>query len=59
MCAHIKAHGSVMRCNRMTLNVKHYDNEGGAFAYRDKTCVEEKRYSEILNKKWLGVFGAK
>ncbi|CAE7259990.1 unnamed protein product [Symbiodinium natans] len=25
-CAHLKAHGSVLRCNRMTLCVKHYSN---------------------------------
>merc|ERR1712110_505348 len=28
-CSHIMAHGSIMRCNRLTLNVKHYDNGGG------------------------------
>jgi hypothetical protein len=57
-CAHIKAHGSVMRCNRMTLNVKHYDNGGGACTNRDKKGVEEKRNVDILNKKWPGVFRA-
>merc|ERR1712232_274944 len=55
-CAHIKAHGSVMRCNRMTLNVKHYDNGGGACTNRDKKGEEEKRNIAILNKKWPGVF---
>eukprot|EP00933_Yihiella_yeosuensis_P037008 TRINITY_DN3084_c1_g1_i2.p1 TRINITY_DN3084_c1_g1~~TRINITY_DN3084_c1_g1_i2.p1 ORF type:complete len:616 (-),score=137.48 TRINITY_DN3084_c1_g1_i2:248-1951(-) len=53
-CAHIKAHGSVMRCNRMTLNVKHYANEGGAVTNRDGT--EEKRNIAILQKKWPGCF---
>merc|ERR1711971_155155 len=27
-CAHIAKYGSIMRCNRMTLNVKHYSNHG-------------------------------
>merc|ERR1712050_398481 len=55
-CAHIKAHGSVMRCNRMTLNVKHYDNGGGACTNRDKKGAEEKRNIAILSKKWPNVF---
>merc|ERR1719446_1699769 len=55
-CAHIKAHGSVMRCNRMTLNVKHYDNGGGACTNRDKKGQEEQRNIAILNKKWPGCF---
>merc|ERR1712232_166314 len=55
-CAHIKAHGSVMRCNRMTLNVKHYDNGGGACTNRDKKGEEEKRNIAILNRKWPGCF---
>merc|ERR1712032_103249 len=55
-CAHIKAHGSVMRCNRMTLNVKHYDNGGGACTNRDKKGEAERRNIEILNQKWPGMF---
>jgi len=55
-CSHIKAHGSVMRCNRMTLNVKHYANAGGACTNRDKKGQEERRNIEILQKKWPGVF---
>merc|ERR1712117_883382 len=55
-CAHINAHGSVMRCNRMTLNVKHYDNGGGACTNRDKKGFEERRNIGILNSKWPGVF---
>ena len=42
-CAHIAKYGSVMRCNRMTLTVKHYDNGGGACSNRDKKGQEEKR----------------
>jgi len=57
-CAHIKAHGSVMRCNRMTLNVKHYDNGGGACTNRDKKGQEEKRNVDILHRKWPGCFRA-
>merc|ERR1712066_993718 len=41
---------------RMTLNVKHYDNGGGACALRDKKGKEEKRNIEILQTKWPGVF---
>jgi len=55
-CSHIKAHGSVMRCNRMTLNVKHYDNGGGACTNRDKKGEAERRNIEILNQKWPGMF---
>jgi hypothetical protein len=55
-CSHIKKYGSVMRCNRMTLNVKHYDNGGGACSNRDKKGREEKRNIAILNRKWPGAF---
>merc|ERR1712060_728462 len=55
-CSHIKAHGSVFRCNRMTLNVKHYDNGGGACSNRDQKGTEEQRNIEILNQKWPGCF---
>eukprot|EP00747_Dinoflagellata_sp_TGD_P163246 gnl/TRDRNA2_/TRDRNA2_181715_c0_seq1.p1 gnl/TRDRNA2_/TRDRNA2_181715_c0~~gnl/TRDRNA2_/TRDRNA2_181715_c0_seq1.p1 ORF type:complete len:621 (+),score=146.30 gnl/TRDRNA2_/TRDRNA2_181715_c0_seq1:68-1930(+) len=57
-CAHIKAHGSVMRCQRMTLNVKHYDNSGGAVDNRDKKGEAERRNVEVLNRKWPGCFRA-
>jgi len=53
-CAHIKAHGSVMRCNRMTLSVKHYANAGGAVTNRDGK--EEQRNIAILNRKYPGCF---
>lgn len=55
-CAHINAHGSVMRCNRMTLNVKHYSNAGGACTNRDKKGLEERRNIDILHRKWPGAF---
>lgn len=53
-CAHIQAHGSVMRCQRMTLSVKHYTNGGGAVTYRK--AAEERRNIAILKKKWPGRF---
>jgi len=55
-CAHINKFGSVMRCNRMTLNVKHYDNGGGACSNRDKKGLEENRNISILTTKWPNVF---
>lgn len=55
-CSHIRSYGSVMRCNRMTLNVKHYDNSGGACTTRDKKGREERRNIKILQNKWPGVF---
>lgn len=55
-CAHLKAHGSVLRCNRMTLTVKHYSNCGGAVATRDSKGVEEQRNIAILKSKWPGCF---
>lgn len=57
-CGHIDKYGSVMRCQRMTLNVKHYSNSGGAVANRDKKGKEEKRNVAILNRKWPGCFRA-
>eukprot|EP00930_Biecheleria_cincta_P073589 TRINITY_DN60869_c0_g1_i1.p1 TRINITY_DN60869_c0_g1~~TRINITY_DN60869_c0_g1_i1.p1 ORF type:complete len:538 (-),score=95.61 TRINITY_DN60869_c0_g1_i1:153-1739(-) len=55
-CAHISKYGSVMRCNRMTLNVKHYSNSGGAVSARDKKGQEELRNVGILKTKWPGMF---
>lgn len=55
-CSHIKAHGSVLRCERMTLNVKHYANAGGACSNRDKKGEEERRNIQILQTKWPSVF---
>lgn len=55
-CAHIAKYGSVMRCNRMTLSVKHYSNSGGAVSTRDKKGEEERRNIAILHRKWPGCF---
>merc|ERR1712032_1809296 len=55
-CAHIREHGSVMRFNRMTLNVKHYANLGGACTNRDSKGQEERKNIDILNSKWPGCF---
>eukprot|EP00434_Breviolum_minutum_P023932 symbB.v1.2.021119.t1/scaffold1808.1/size103924/11 len=57
-CSHIKAHGAVMRCNRMTLTVKHYSNSGGAVDNRDKKGKQEQANIEILHRKWPGTFRA-
>merc|ERR1719436_641486 len=55
-CAHLRAHGSVMRCNRMTLSVKHYANAGGACSNRDGRGAEERRNVAVLMRKLPGVF---
>mmetsp|Transcript_58642 Transcript_58642/g.172065 ORF Transcript_58642/g.172065 Transcript_58642/m.172065 type:complete len:475 (-) Transcript_58642:51-1475(-) len=55
-CSHIKAHGSVLRCNRMTVHAKHYSNVGGACANRDKKGVEECKNIDILFRKWPNAF---
>jgi len=57
-CGHIAAYGSIMRCNRMTLNVKHYSNTGGAVTNRDGKGEEERRNIAILQAKWPGMFRA-
>merc|ERR1712159_890865 len=54
--AHISKYGSVMRCDRMTLCVKHYANAGGACTNRDKKGQEEQRNIAILKRKWPGYF---
>ena len=55
-CSHIAKYGSVLRCNRMTLSVKHYSNSGGACTNRDKKGLEEQRNIAILHGKWPGCF---
>jgi len=57
-CSHLRAHGSVIRHNRMTLRVKHYSNSGGAVATRDKKGIQERKNISILKKKWPKVFSA-
>jgi hypothetical protein len=49
-CQHIRAHGSVYRCDRLTLAVKHYSNSGGAVAVRND--AEEKKNIAKLFAKW-------
>mmetsp|Transcript_87266 Transcript_87266/g.138450 ORF Transcript_87266/g.138450 Transcript_87266/m.138450 type:complete len:620 (+) Transcript_87266:81-1940(+) len=50
--SHIKEYGSVLRCQRMTLRVKHYDNSGGACTNRDGKGKEEQKNIAILKRKW-------
>lgn len=55
-CSHLKEHGSVMRCNRLFLTVKHATNAGGAVDARDSKGEKEKKNIAILQRKWPGVF---
>merc|ERR1712183_1088343 len=55
-CSHLERHGSVLRCNRMVLRVRHGSNEGGAVSERDAKGDVERRNIAILMKKWPGVF---
>merc|ERR1712190_661324 len=55
-CSHISTHGSVLRCNRMVLTVRHYANQGGAVDNRDSAGKRERENIAILQRKWPGVF---
>jgi len=55
-CSHIAKHGSVLRCNRMVLTVRHYANQGGAVDIRDSAGKNERKNIAILQRKWPGVF---
>merc|ERR1711879_75890 len=55
-CSRIAKHGSVLRCNRMVLAVRHYANQGGAVDIRDGAGKKEKQNIAILKRKWPGVF---
>jgi len=55
-CSHIRAHGSVLRCNRMFAHARHATNSGGAVATRDATGAKERANIAILQRKWPGVF---
>jgi len=57
-CQHIKTHGSVLRCHRLFLQVKHATNAGGAVAARDAKGQKERKNIAILQQKWPGVFKA-
>merc|ERR1719321_18655 len=54
-CSHISKHGSVLRCNRMVLTVKHYANQGGAVDNRDSAGKKERENIAILQRKWPGI----
>jgi len=55
-CSHLKEHGSVLRSNRLFIQVKHISNVGGAVASRDAQGEKEKQNIAILQRKWPGVF---
>lgn len=55
-CQHIHKHGSVIRCNRMTVMAKHQTNAGGACSNRDQKGEAERRNIAILNEKWPRAF---
>jgi hypothetical protein len=55
-CSHLSTHGSVLRCNRMVLAVRHYANDGGAVDNRDAAGKREQANIAILRRKWPGVF---
>merc|ERR1711879_614636 len=55
-CSHVAKHGSVLRCNRLVLAVRHYANQGGAVDIRDGAGKKEKQNIAILKRKWPGVF---
>lgn len=55
-CAHLQAHGSVLRCNRMLIQAVHETNYGGAVSDRDANGDKERENIKILQEKWPGVF---
>lgn len=55
-CSHLRRHGCVIRCNRLTVMAKHQTNAGGACSVRDAKGVAEQRNIAILRQKWPGVF---
>jgi hypothetical protein len=57
-CQHLKTHGSVLRCHRLFLQVKHSTNAGGAVAARDARGEKERKNIALLMEKWPGVFRA-
>merc|ERR1740121_802654 len=54
--SHISTHGSILRCNRLILRVKHSTNAGGAVSARDAAGQKEQQNIAILQRKWPGVF---
>lgn len=55
-CAHLKTHGSVVRCNHLMVFAKHETNAGGACASRDAAGERELENIRILKEKYPGVF---
>merc|ERR1712060_603743 len=55
-CAHLKKHGSVLRCNRLFISAVHETNTGGAVSERDDAGAKEVENIKILKEKWPGVF---
>mmetsp|Transcript_60234 Transcript_60234/g.176063 ORF Transcript_60234/g.176063 Transcript_60234/m.176063 type:complete len:902 (+) Transcript_60234:41-2746(+) len=53
-CSHLKAHGAVLRCNRMVIQAKHETNAGGACTVRDAAGERERENIRILQRKWPG-----
>jgi len=53
-CSHLKAHGAVIRCNRMVIQAKHETNAGGACTVRDAAGERERENIRILQRKWPG-----
>jgi len=50
-CQHLKEYWGVVRCNKYSINFKHYDNAGGAVEYRN-TKLEQKTISQLKRKRW-------
>jgi len=55
-CSHLDRHGSILRCNRLFLHVKHSTNQGGAVSTRDRAGFEERKNIAVLMQKWPGAF---
>merc|ERR1719330_276645 len=55
-CAHLKAHGSVLRYNHLMVFAKHETNAGGACSVRDAQGERERENIQILQEKYPGAF---
>lgn len=55
-CAHLKTHGSVVRCNHMLIFAKHETNAGGAVSVRDAQGERERENIQILKEKYPCAF---
>merc|ERR1712048_547057 len=54
--AHMKEHGSVLRCNHLMVFAKHETNAGGACSIRDDQGERERENIAILQEKYPGAF---